>query len=203
MKYPKILPDTRWWIYLLVDPRVTSGRAQDEVRYVGFSTDCDSRLDVHLDEAAKSTRNTHKLNWIRSLLRDNLVPLVRVVDKGFGDSWESAERHWVAFYRHEVGANLTNATDGGDGVPGYRHTDETKKYIGVTSSARKHRDSSKKLMSIKRRTRTGFTIPDVVRSRMSESNKIAWELRRSRDQQFGTAQQRNEVGQYVKDNPCW
>lgn len=51
---------------------------------------------------------------------------------GVGDpnSWlNERERHWIAHYKAS-GNRLTNATDGGMGILGYRHTDETRRKIG-------------------------------------------------------------------------
>lgn len=39
------------------------------------------------------------------------------------------ERHWIGFFK-DRGDRLTNATDGGLGILGYRHTDEAKRKIG-------------------------------------------------------------------------
>jgi hypothetical protein len=114
-------PNVKWFIYLLVDPKVTSGKARDEVRYVGVTDNVKKRLSSHLKDAT-GDRITHKLNWLRSLSGN---PLVRVVDQGIGHSWRAAETYWIRFYREEVGADLTNLTDGGDGCLGYKHTEES------------------------------------------------------------------------------
>jgi len=119
LRQPIVNEDRQWWIYLLVDPRITSGRAQDEVRYVGFSVDVSGRLDRHLRAAGEGSKlPCHR--WVRKLLYENLIPTVRVVDTGFGDSWKSSEIFWIAFYKYEVDAILLNRTDGGDGVLGCR-----------------------------------------------------------------------------------
>ena len=124
-----------WFIYLLVDPRVTSGRARDEVRYVGFASDVDLRLLKHIEEAFR--KRTRKCLWLRNLLTSGLQPLVRVVDSGYGDSWREAERFWIRFYREAVGANLTNMTDGGEGIFGMRHSEESKRLMSVNRTGHK------------------------------------------------------------------
>lgn len=135
---PVIKSDTVWYIYALVDPRFING-----VRYIGFSKDPTWRLSTHIEES-RCPSNSYKCRWIRSLLLQGLKPSMRILEEGKGLNWQASERYWIKFYREEVGADLTNATDGGD----LGHSN--RKYKGrKLSKARRQKISD----SLKRRRR--------------------------------------------------
>lgn len=108
-----------WEIYALLDPRT------EAVRYVGWSFDSKRRLKGHLRDKSK----THKACWIRSLLALGLEPKMTILETGTGN-WASQERWWIAKSRF-YGADLTNATDGGDGVSGMIWSDEAKQRASI------------------------------------------------------------------------
>ena len=73
---------------------------------------------AHAREARRSTKSTHKLNWIRALLADGREPsfivlqgLVEGTSRGFLGFVESC---YIKSLK-EIGHKLTNGTDGGDG----------------------------------------------------------------------------------------
>lgn len=98
-----------WKIYSLIDPRTGA------VRYIGKADNIKKRLGVHLAEAKYSNRHNHRLNWIRSLLSDNLIPILIVLESGTKDGWQDSEKRWIKIFR-DAGAKLVNGTDGGDGA---------------------------------------------------------------------------------------
>lgn len=59
------------------------------------------------------------------------------------------ERGLIACLRR-MGAPLTNATDGGEGVSGLRHSAEVRKAMSATRKGRKHRASTKAKMAASR-----------------------------------------------------
>lgn len=132
-----------WSIYVLIDPR------SNEVRYVGWSSDVRARFGAHLREAKRA--RTHKERWIAGLLAAGLRPICEVVETGLGEGWADAERRQIADYR-AAGARLTNATDGGDGISGYRATPE---YRARLSAMRKGRPASPASVEGARRFWTG------------------------------------------------
>ena len=94
-------------IYVLKDPRTL------EVRYVGKSKDPKSRLADHL--CPSNLRGVcHRASWIRYLLARNLRPVLEVVETCSDFIWEAREVYWIKHYK-ELGARLTNTTDGGEG----------------------------------------------------------------------------------------
>ena len=98
------------------------------VRYVGIThQEPKKRLRGHLSRARKGARY-HLFNWIRKLQSEEVVPLMRVVETGFGEGWGKAEAHWIEWYRSQ-GCALTNATDGGEGCPGHVVSSEARARI--------------------------------------------------------------------------
>jgi hypothetical protein len=59
---------------------------------------------------------------------------MNIVESCLGD-WRDAEKAWILGYRLS-GAKLTNATDGGDGVCGYKFSDKQRCEAGDRSRAR-------------------------------------------------------------------
>lgn len=91
-------------IYALLDPR------DERLRYVGITTKpLAERLEKHLREAKRATH--HRACWLRSL---GGAPLIRPLEET-DDS--TRECYGFAHYR-ALGYDLTNSTDGGDGVTG-------------------------------------------------------------------------------------
>jgi len=94
-------------IYCLRDPRT------QEIRYIGKASDLRWRMFGHLCPSSLKT-NTHKNNWIKSLLKLGLRPLCESIFRVPVVHWEVAERAAIAEAK-ALGFNLTNETDGGDG----------------------------------------------------------------------------------------
>lgn len=110
-----------WSVYALIDPR------DDQVRYIGKSTNVDIRVKAHIRERG----TTRKIRWIQTLIRDSEKPKVQILETGTGD-WEDAETKWIAYYR-SLGYDLTNATSGGEGLRD--PSPETRALIGAAQRA--------------------------------------------------------------------
>jgi hypothetical protein len=102
----------QWYIYVLIDPRFV-----DAGRYVGYTSNPKKRLESHLKSCW--TENTHKATWIRSLLKANVKPVMKIIETGTGD-WTRADQYWIQYYLFH-GANLTNWTIGGKGREKLNH----------------------------------------------------------------------------------
>lgn len=114
----------RFFIYGLVDPRT------GHLRYVGKTERALSvRLANHIHRALRQKTNEHKRNWIRKMIAEGLRPqIVQLWETSDVDILSQAECFWIKYFR-QMGCNLTNATDGGEGSTGYRHSEEEKKRI--------------------------------------------------------------------------
>ena len=60
------------YIYTLSDPRTNI------IRYVGKTNNIKNRLKSHICQSKKS--RTHKDNWVNSLLKLNLKPIIEILD---------------------------------------------------------------------------------------------------------------------------
>jgi len=165
------------YIYKLVDPR------NNEPRYIGWTINLENRLKNHLFPSYLK-RRTHKNNWIKFLLSLGLQPLIEIIEKVPLDNWKESEIKWIRSYRLE-GYNLTNSTDGGEGMLGHvpseetlkkmsdvqkgKHlSDETKEKLRITSSNRRHTEEEKRKIS---EGNKGKTYSQETLKRMSEAHK--------------------------------
>lgn len=109
------------YIYGLCDPRTK------EVRYIGASKNPKERLNRHI----RSKESTHKWHWINSLLQQYIKPELFIIEDVPNDNWQWFEKFWIKQYKIN-GANLTNGTDGGDGVLGLRHSEESRHKMSIS-----------------------------------------------------------------------
>lgn len=87
------------------------------VRYVGMTfRGVKRRFNEHLCRA-RTGGKTHRDCWIRSLLTAGVSPVLSVIDRGRGESWQATEQRWIA--HHSAAGMLVNHTIGGDGTPGH------------------------------------------------------------------------------------
>ena len=126
------------FIYALIDPR------NNRVKYIGKANNPEQRLYAHVSQARwadqKNNRaNWHKIHWIRQVLSEELRPRILIIQKVTVTEWEKAERFWIAFYR-AAGANLVNASDGGEGVS--NPSAETRAHANQMSRERMLSDSN-------------------------------------------------------------
>lgn len=123
-------------IYTLTDPRT------NKIRYVGKANNVSQRYKAHLNRARK--HQIHKKNWIESLKREGLKPIIDVIDIVPINEWIFWETYWISQIK-TWGYDLINYTNGGDGCTfgnqtsfkkGHKswlvktHSEETKKLIG-------------------------------------------------------------------------
>lgn len=101
-------------IYALCDPHT------GECRYVGKTIDVDGRFKKHLRDKHVS----HKQCWISGLKKKGCAPVITVLQTVAGDGC-AEEVLWIKHYR-DAGADLTNLTEGGEGMPGYKFSAESK-----------------------------------------------------------------------------
>ena len=155
-------------VYQLLDPRTGS------VRYVGYSSDPRRRFANHACDAAE----THKARWIRALQRDGLTPVLAILC--VVETAEEAKRIEVALIARlrAVGANLTNATAGGDGLAdpttevrakcatrtGIPHTPETRAKISAGNTGKRMSVETKQKIAA---ARSGTTATESARAKMA------------------------------------
>lgn len=129
-------------IYGLTDPKT------GEVRYIGKSSSGMRRPRDHFTESSlKQHARTHKAKWIRKVHASGNACGIVVLEECMDESaLNSAEIRWIAHGRAQ-GWQLTNATDGGEGVTGLRMSEETKAKLSAANKGRKLTDAHRAKMS--------------------------------------------------------
>lgn len=94
------------YIYTLTDPETL------QIRYVGKTNNLSQRYKAHLNKSRK--HQVHKKNWIESLRKKKLKPIVEILDVVPINEWVFWETYWISQVK-EWGFNLINYTNGGDG----------------------------------------------------------------------------------------
>lgn len=136
-------------VYGLIDP------FSQEIRYVGKSVTGLSRPRCHWNQSELKYK-TRKSAWVKSVLSTGAVPEILVLETcTTHEDLVEAEIHWIGILRM-IGANLTNATRGGDGCWGRVLSPETRRQIGQSQK--------------------GKTISAQTRARISEARGITPDL---------------------------
>ncbi len=158
--------DKQWYIYVLRDPRF---EYLNQVRYVGWTFDVNRRLRDHIKSARREY--TYRAKWIKKLETLGLKPILEIIDIGYGETWQAVEQRWIAYYRDLVGDRLTNTTTGGDGVPGWVPSDETKAKIAAAHRGRRgHRHAPETIEKMKA-ARKLQVFSEETKHKISESKK--------------------------------
>lgn len=152
-------------VYVLEDPRKSIPKERD--RYVGRTMKrTRARLLEHMAEA-RAGRLNHRLNWIRSLVKAGVEPTLRVLEELPSDELSEAEIKWIAKFRKE-GYKLTNGTDGGEGISGWKHSEETKRKM---SEKQKGRPVSQVTRLRRRQSMLGVKHSDEAKERHSRATR--------------------------------
>src|SRR3990167_7247658 len=95
-------------IYILREPK------DNAIRYVGQTIQkIEYRYAHHIGNAKKSREHNHKSNWIKSLLRDGLLPKVELIKEyNNQEDCDTDEIFFINTFR-QIGYKLTNSTIGG------------------------------------------------------------------------------------------
>jgi hypothetical protein len=104
-------------------------------KYVGITSgELNTRLNKHLhDIKRESCKNYHKKNWL-SKYKESVI--IEQIDSANSiEDMKEKEIFYIKKYR-DAGIKLLNATDGGDGSYGYKHTEEVIKNISGENNHR-------------------------------------------------------------------
>jgi len=164
-------------IYGLIDPRT------NQVRYIGKTIqNLRKRLQHHLNENATH----HRACWIKGLKSEGLVPNIFEIETvPTGEDWKEYETFWISYFKF-IGSDLVNRTEGGEGVEGLQHTDESKQKMSKSHRGKKLPEQHKKKISntLKElsisnpdvlRPHKGKTFSEEVRKNMGFASKRRWQ----------------------------
>lgn len=127
--FPGTKKMSNYFIYGLIDP------ITNEIKYIGRSSSGLRRPKAHwATSILKKEKNRYKKNWIQKILKNNLKPEIIVLESfepcdHINEILNESEQFWIAYFSF-IGAKLTNLTNGGGGILGLSHSNETKKKIG-------------------------------------------------------------------------
>jgi hypothetical protein len=97
------------------------------IRYIGKTVQAPiTRLHKHIADSALMETHCHR--WIRSVLQSGKEPQMRIIATIPSQYAAKAEMRLISALR-KSGVQLTNLTDGGEGKPGHRVSQETKDKI--------------------------------------------------------------------------
>lgn len=102
--------------------------------YVGKSIDPRRRHREHLTEA-KNPRIKRQF-WVASIINSGFKLEIDIVEECTTDDVDFYESLYIALLKN-LNIPLMNLTNGGDGIYGFSHTEETKRKIGIKSKGRK------------------------------------------------------------------
>lgn len=124
-------------IYALKDPRY-SNNFQKYYRYIGKTAYGLYRPYSHVTPASlRSEKNNYKSNWIKQLLSLGLMYEVEILETWDNEADLAEAEIWnIAFYR-SMGCKLTNRTNGGDGVCGYKFSKDVVEKLRLTKIGKK------------------------------------------------------------------
>ena len=126
------------FIYTLSD-------SNGDVRYIGKSNILRKRLYSHIKEC-KTSNKSHKINWIKSLLERDELPIIEVLEEVSIEDWQYSEKYWIEQFR-QWGFNLTNIAKGGVDGNSYKRTESTKQKMRVSKLGTKLPEEQKKKIS--------------------------------------------------------
>lgn len=178
------MPETVF-IYALCEPH------NENIRYIGKSVNPSMRLSQHIYDAYRKHSRTHLGCWIRSL--NGKRPRVLLLAQTDPKFWQSEEIRITRDARKR-GENLTNASDGGEGVT---MTPEVRAKIRKSKLGARNPNYGKKLPLLTRTrmslARRGVPLSKSHRAALSAGRKgikfspshcaalkAAWVLRRTR-----------------------
>jgi len=94
------------YIYVLIDP------IDNDIRYVGKTSNPKSRLSGHITECKKEKYKHYRARWIRSLLKKNLKPIIKFIKVCPLNDFEKFETEYIKIFKSE---RLTNSDESGQG----------------------------------------------------------------------------------------
>lgn len=150
------------YIYKLTDPR------NNEVRYIGKTTNIKRRYKQHLYDKRKS----HKSSWVQSLRNQKLKPIMEILEI-CGDNWKGREIYWISQFN-----NLTNLKEGGGSDYMRTTSDETRQKLSIAHLGKKHTAKWNKNIGMSARNRHEIIINGITYCSLKEvTRKLKMDIR--------------------------
>ena len=132
-----------------------------------------SRKDVHLQEWSLKKRS-HKNNVINKAMREGVKVVAEILHENLTEEQAFAkEIELIAFYGRRInGGCLTNATYGGEGPTGYKHTDEARVAMAESKRGRKLNRETREKISRAGKNRDPKSIARVASKNTGKTRSI-------------------------------
>lgn len=158
------MKEREYKIYTLSDPR------DMQLRYVGITTKkLKYRLHQHIKKAENSKYTYHSLMWIRKLLKENITPVIELVEICNEENWKETEIYWIAQFK-TWGFKLTNSVEGGRG--NLNPSNETRKRMSKAQLDLPI-EIKKKRMAAARKANVGRKHSTETMLKLIEANSIS------------------------------
>ncbi len=148
-------------VYLLTDPRT------DAPRYVGVTKDLKRRGKDHLRGCGVGP---YCKNWIKLLCSVGIRPIVIILEIVPDHQRKDAEQAWILGFR-QIGARLTNLTDGGEGTLGRKLSSETRAKISAALTGLQGQGKSPEHRAKISAALMGRVLSTATREKMSAARK--------------------------------
>ncbi len=165
------------YIYGLWDPHDMC------LRYIGKSNNPFMRLSYHISLAKHHKgKGFRRINWIKSLLNDNLLPVMEILEECDEDNWQEIEKIWIKEAK-DMGLDLVNTADGGQGFGsgknnphfgktgtmfGKKHSIESRQKMSNAKKGKIVKETTKEKLSLyfKGRKRSKLTCENISKGRL-------------------------------------
>lgn len=207
--------ENKFYVYIYLDPRKIGNYVYGEYKfeyepfYVGKGHGY--RLTNHLAPSSlevgnKNSRNNYKVNKINKMLREGFEPIIIK----FVEQLTEVEAHELEIEMIKIIGRsnlklgpLTNLTDGGEGVSGYKPTPETiekirQKKIGFKMTPESRKRCTKAVTE--RWKNTSEDQKKEIYEKISNNWKLKMEDLRKRGEKRYTEEHRRKIGEYSKIN---
>ena len=167
-----------FYTYIYLDPRKSGNFVYNEELtfdykpfYIGKGKG--RRFRKHILESKKKNNmnNAHKFAILQKILAEGLEPIIIKINENLS---EEESINYEKEYIKLIGRSdkkegpLTNQTDGGEGISGYKFSDATKLIMGEKATGRKHTEEHKRYMST---LMSGRKLSDETKQKISKSKK--------------------------------
>jgi len=94
---------------------LSSSSNPDDIRYVGKAKNLKDRLRRHIGKYYLNIEDNYKNRWIKSELSKGNTIIINEIESVNESNWQEREKFWIQELKSR-GFNLTNSTEGGDGI---------------------------------------------------------------------------------------
>lgn len=177
------------YIYSLIDPK------DQKPRYVGQTSRTPKmRFKEHCKILSRPRLPVQK--WIKKLDQIGLLKELKIaiLEEVSEEEWKNKEMFWIKNYKNKY--NLLNITEGGEGVVGYKHSQETRKKIKEKRATQTFSEETRRKFSL---AHIGNQSAKGIHYKRNPGDlKKTWETRRRQGNDKSTEETRKKLSESHK-----